>query len=122
MESLSDENKNGINDADLDSILSAALPAPPDKIVAGITPFKKAMKRVAVGLALSMLFLNLLNFLVLVFLSVIGFVLQLLGFRTLRRENKWFRACYILAYLKLLLLFLSLSLDATVYRKTLGRR
>lgn len=118
MESLSDENKNGINDADFDSILSAALPAPPDKIVAGITPFKKAMKRVAVGLALSMLFLNLLNFLVLGFLSVIGFVLQLLGFRTLRRENKWFRACYILAYLKLLLLFLSLSLDATVYRKT----
>ena len=42
-------------------------------------------------------------------------ILQLLGFRPLRRENRWFRACWLLAVLRAALFLPCIVLNATIY-------
>ena len=67
---------------------------PPEEIVEEVTPWKRAMNRVLVGMALSTVTLNFL--LLDTILPAIGVVLMLLGFRSLRCENRWFRSCFAL--------------------------
>ena len=65
---------------------------PQDDVVEEITPWKKAMNRVLIGMALSA---STLNFLCLDYiLPAIGMVLSILGFRTLRREKVFFSPLY----------------------------
>ena len=87
--------------------------APPDDLIPQITPWRKAINRVLWGCALTAITLNflLLNYL----LPAIGLVLMLLGFRTLRRENRWFRLCYVLSALRCALTGYSLIRNTTVF-------
>ena len=74
---------------------ASALP-PPEKI----NPWQMAMTQVLWGFGLSTI---TLNFLYLDYiLPALGAVLLVLGFRTLRRENRPLRWCYILSIAKLL--------------------
>ena len=74
---------------------ATALP-PPEKI----NPWQMAMTQVLWGFGLSTI---TLNFLYLDYiLPALGAVLLVLGFRTLRRENRPLRWCYILSIAKLL--------------------
>lgn len=74
---------------------ASALP-PPEKI----NPWQMAMTQVLWGFGLSTI---TLNFLYLDYiLPALGAVLLVLGFRTLRRENRQLRWCYILSIAKLL--------------------
>ena len=65
---------------------------PPEEIVADVTPWRRAMNRILFGMALCAITLNFwcLNYI----LPAIGTVLLLLGFRTLRRENRWLGGCF----------------------------
>ena len=94
-------------------LLENAPDTPPDDLIPQITPWRKAMNRVLWGCALTALTLNflLLNYL----LPAIGVVLMLLGFRTLRWENRWFRLCYVLAALRCALTGYSLIRNTTVF-------
>ena len=94
-------------------LLENAPDTPPDDLISQITPWRKAMNRVLWGCALTALTLNflLLNYL----LPAIGVVLMLLGFRTLRRENRWFRLCYALSALRCVLTGYSLIRNTTVF-------
>lgn len=85
----------------------------PDK-AAAVTPWKRAMGRVLAGTALTALGTNLwgLNCL----LPGIGLVLMLLGFRLLRRENRWFRCCFLLTGMQLAYCVFQLILQATPYQ------
>ena len=86
---------------------------PPEDVVANVTPWKKAMNRVLIGMALSAI---TLNFLCLDYiLPAIGMVLSILGFRTLRRENQWFGACFVITLLRAAYLLPSLILNTTIY-------
>lgn len=76
---------------------AAALPPPAD---GEITPWRTAMDRILWGMGLTTITLNFLWLDVL--LPAIGAVLLVLGFRTLRRENRPLRWCYILSIAKLL--------------------
>lgn len=88
------------NDAEFDNLLKTYMTdEPPEEIVKTVTPWKKAMQRVLIGLALSMVTLNL--FLLDYILPAIGAVLSLLGFRTLRKENKQFLGCYVISLINL---------------------
>ena len=89
---------------------------PPEDIVAEVTPWKKSMHRVLIGLAMSSLTLNFwcLNYI----LPAIGFILMLLGFRTLRRENTPFKACYAITLIRSVYYFPMLILNATIYQQT----
>lgn len=75
-----------------DFLLSSVSAEPPADIVNSVSPCKKAMKRVLVGLALNTLILNLfyLNYI----LPTAGTILSILGLRVLRSENKWFKRTY----------------------------
>lgn len=104
-----------IQSAEFDTILQNSLPeTPPENIVHEVTPWRKAVKRILVGLALTTFTLNLWNLDYI--LSTAGMILTLLGFRTLRRENGWFRACYVITAIRTAYKIANLILDATIYR------
>lgn len=104
-------------------LLEHAPDAPPDDLLSQITPWRKAMNRVLWGCALTAITLNF--FLLQYLLPAIGLVLMLLGLRTLRRENTWFRLCYGLAALRCAVAGYSLIRNTTVspdapWEKALG--
>lgn len=106
-----------MNECDFDEMLESAVPElPPDDIVQDVTPWRKAMNRILVGMALCALTLNLLalNYI----LPTIGIILLLLGFRTLRSENAWFKGCWILTLLRTICSFPAIIVNATIYQST----
>ena len=103
-----------MNDREFDALLESAAPElPPDDVAWDVTPWRRAIGRILVGSALCAITLNFfcLNYL----LPTIGVILQLLGFRPLRRENRWFRACRLLAVLRAALFLPCIVLNATIY-------
>ncbi len=105
------------DERDFDSMLAQTVSdLPPEDIVAEVTPWKKSMHRVLIGLAMSSLTLNFwcLNYI----LPAIGFILMLLGFRTLRRENTPLKACYAITLIRSVCYFPMLILNATIYQQT----
>lgn len=86
---------------------------PPDDVARDVTPWRRAIGNILGGSALCSITLNFfcLNYL----LPTIGVILQLLGFRPLRRENRWFRACWLLAVLRAALFLPCIVLNATIY-------
>jgi hypothetical protein len=86
-------------------------------VVREITPGRKAMNHVIIGLALSTFTLNFLylNYI----LPTIGIVLMLLGFRCLRRENVGFKACWILSIIRALYIFPWLIINASIWGKAI---
>lgn len=106
-----------MNEKDFDSMLESTMSElPPDDIVSEVTPWKKSMHRVLIGLAMSSLTLNFwcLNYI----LPAIGFILMLLGFRTMHRENSPFKACYAITLIRSVYYFPMLILNATIYQQT----
>ena len=96
-----------MSDERLDELIASALPdTPPDAVAGGVTPWRRAMTQVLWGLGLSSITFNFygLNYI----LPAIGHLLMLCGFRTLRRENRWFSALYVTAVLRLLVFFAAL--------------
>ena len=88
---------------DFDALLRSALPElPPQDVVREVTPLGGTVKLITWGLTLCSVTLNIGSLLPLL-MRVSGTLLCLFGFRRLRRENGWFRACYGLAILRLAL-------------------
>lgn len=88
---------------------------PPDAVISAVNPWRKAMNRVLWGLALTTVTFNflLLDYI----LPAIGVILMLLGFRSLRRENGWFRTSYILTILDAIQRLPFLVLYATIHHQ-----
>ena len=85
---------------------------PPEEIVAEVTPWRRAMNRILFGMALCAITLNFLclNYI----LPAIGTVLLLLGFRALRRENRWLGGCFAVAVIRAACFFATLILNTTI--------
>lgn len=82
-------------DTELESLLAESLSAPPpDVLISEITPWRQAMNRVLTGLALTSITLNFLWLDTI--LPTIGMVLLLLGLRTLRQENRYFKLWWMI--------------------------
>lgn len=92
---------------------ASSLP-PDDGLVEEITPWRRAMRRALLGIALNLVTLNFwcLNYL----LPAIGTLLLLLGFRALRRENRGFALCWHLALLQAVVRYACLILNAAVWQ------
>lgn len=102
-----------MTDGDFETLLAQSVPdIPPEEIVAGVTPWKRAMDRILFGMALCTITLNFwyLNDI----LPAIGTVLLLLGFRTLRRENRWLGGCFAIAVIRAVCFFSALILNTTI--------
>ncbi len=108
---------NNLNEQEFDSMLQSSMAEiPPDDIAYEVTPWRKAINRILTGFALGAITLNFLglNY----FLPAIGMILTILGFRTLRRENKWFNACWIITVVRSAYYFPTLILNTTIYQST----
>ena len=92
-----------------DFFLSSVSAEAPSDIVNSVTPWKKAMKRVLIGLALNALIFNIfyLNYI----LPVIGTILSVLGLRVLRSENKWFKRTYVIVIIHAIYKFFILVIN-----------
>lgn len=117
---MTDKNWNTADETEFEAMLSESLDTlPPADVTEGVTPWRKAMSQVLWGCALTSLTLNflLLNYI----LPAIGTMLMFLGFRTLRRENKWFRLCFLSSAVKVPLMIFMLTLNATIYSSQVYR-
>lgn len=102
-----------MTDADFEAMLARSVPdVPPEEIVAEVTPWRRAMNRILFGMALCAVTLNFLclNYI----LPAIGTVLLLLGFRTLRRENRWLGGCFAVTVIRAAYFFATLILNTTI--------
>ncbi len=103
------------NDIDLRTVFSESFSAlPPEEVVRDVTPWKRAMNRVLIGMVLCTITLNFwyLNYI----LPAVGMVLWLLGLRALRRENGYFTACFVLILLRCACFFPTLILNTFACR------
>lgn len=104
-----------MTDRDFDKLMEEALPElPPDDVALEITPWRRAMGYIIGGSGLCSITLSFLNLEIL--LPLIGVLCQLLGFRALRRENRWFGLCWWCAAIRCVLILPSVAVDATIYR------
>lgn len=92
---------------------------PPDNdVINKITPWKKAANRLLIGFALNTVTFNFLSLNYI--LPTIGFFLLLLGFRSLRHENRALKACWIISVIRAVYFFPVLILNATIWQKTVS--
>lgn len=111
---MSEQKKPFMDEADFDALLTRSMPElPPEDIVTRTNPGKPAINRILTGYFLYNFTIHFIGLDLL--LPAIGQILALLGFRTLQRENSWFRACYALEWLHAVYLFGQLILDATIF-------
>lgn len=116
---MTDRDLNNINEQEFDALLEQSLSQlpPPDDVANAVTPWKKAMKWVLWGLGLSTLTLNFANLDTI--LGGIGIILLLLGFRTLRSENRWFAAAFCLTILRAAQFFPATILQSTIWQEAI---
>ena len=115
---MNDHEWKTTNEKDFESILESSVSdLPPKDVVAEVTPWKKAMNRILLGMTLSAITLNFwgLNYI----LPAIGMVLSMLGFRTLRHENKWFKNCFIITVIRAAYFFPMLILNTTIIQRSI---
>ena len=111
---MSDRDWRDLTDGELDAEIENTAPEiPPEGVVERVSPCGRALARGLTGISLVILNLNFLglNYI----LPAIGAVLSILGFRILRRENRWFAALYVITLVQSVYLFCLLMLNATVY-------
>lgn len=85
----------------------------PDADAREITPWKRAMERIVCGIGLTTCTLNFLylNYL----LPAVGVVLLWLGFRALRKENRYFALCWLIGLYDVVSKFVELVGNATLW-------
>ncbi len=88
-----------MTDRDFDQLLYQGADQLPPKSVEQTSPdpWRQALLLICWGIALTSITLNFLNLQYI--LPAVGAMLLCLGFRSLRRENGWFRQCYVLSIL-----------------------
>ena len=107
-----------MTDADFEAMLARSVPdVPTEEIVAEVTPWRRAMNRILFGMALCAITLNFLclNYI----LPAVGTVLLLLGFRTLRRENRWLGGCFAVTVVRAVYFFATLVLNTTILQSAM---
>lgn len=100
------------DEREFDRMLEDVLSMEPlsDNSAAAVTPWKAAMERIVLGIGLTSITLNFLYLQYL--LPTLGIVCLWLGTRTLRRENGWFTAAWVISVVKLAAQFVNLVLLA----------
>ncbi|MDY3013910.1 MAG: hypothetical protein SOR61_01690 [Evtepia sp.] len=101
-------------DRNWETMIEERLPSlPPEDMVQEVTPWRRSMNRVLVGLALRAFNVQLLGLQYL--LPLAGTLLVLLGFRALRGENRWFRRGFWVSVGQMAFLLVRLTLLSTIW-------
>ena len=103
-----------MTDKEFDLFLEESMDAPPPAELSDeFTPWRGAMNRIFWGTVWTTITLNFLYLDVI--LTAVGHIMQLLGYRALRKENKWFRLGYGLSWLRLSWWILNFAVHCTIY-------
>lgn len=116
---MRDPDWDSMDEQEFDALLeSSFIQPPPEQVVAEVTPWKQATKRVLIGIALTTVTLNFwwLNYI----LPAIGMALMLLGFRALRQENRWFGTGFWISVYRAVYLYATLILNSTIWFSTVS--
>lgn len=109
----------GMNEREFDILLEDIIETPPvADMPQDINPWHKAMDRVLWGTGLTTLTLNFLNLDMI--LPAIGSILLLLGYRTLRNENGWFKAAYVISAVRAVWFCIFVFFQSTVLVEETG--
>ena len=102
---------------DFDCTLATSLSElpPPEETVRAVTPFRTAMDRIVLGLCLTCFTLHFLYLDYL--LPAAGTMALYLGFRSLRKNNRWFQIGWIISGCKAISLYTNFVLQATPLRE-----
>lgn len=110
---MTDKQFDQLSEQEFDLYLEEIIEAPPPADISNeFKPWRKAMNRILWGTGLTTLTLNFLNLDTI--LPGIGIILMVLGYRTLRNENKWFKAAYFIAIARALWFCMSVFFHSTV--------
>ena len=106
-----------MTDKEFDLFLEDTIDAPPPAELADeFTPWRRAMNRILWGTVWTTITLNF--WYLDVILTAAGHIMQLLGFRALRTENKWFRLGYGLCWTRVVWWILNFGVNCTIYSGT----
>ena len=116
---MSDREWNSLNEQEFEAMLESSVSElPPEEIVKEVTPWKKAVNRILTGMALCTVTLRFGGLDLSTVLPAVGIVLLFLGFRALRRENKWFQCCFITTVFRAAFFFFTVVLKTTILYST----
>lgn len=116
---MTNKDFENLNECEFDMLLEDIVEAPPTgDMPQDINPWRKAMNRVLWGTCLTTLTLNFLNLDTI--LPAIGLILLLLGHRTLRNENGWFKTAYIISAARAAWFCISVFFQSTVLMEESG--
>lgn len=116
---MRDPDWEAMDEQEFEALLESSVDQPPPEVVvAQVTPWRLATKRILTGIGLTTVTLNFwwLNYL----LPTIGMALMLLGFRALRRENRWLGLCFGITLLRAVYLYATLVLNSTIWSSTVS--
>lgn len=103
-----------MTDRDFDALLRDTMQdLPPEDVPETVNPWGRAMTLLIAGLVLTSITVRFFN--LDLFLPALGWILMVTAFRSLRRENRWFRACWILSGVRALYQGALLILAATIW-------
>ncbi|MBQ7291406.1 MAG: hypothetical protein IJW76_06775 [Clostridia bacterium] len=110
---MSEKNFGAMNDAEFEEMLAEGIESslPSEEVVELVSPWHKSVKRVLWGFALTLLDLQFLYLQYI--LPATGFFMLLFGLRALRKENKFFSAAYVLAWVRSVYFFSTLIINAS---------
>ena len=99
---MSGQDWKSVDGAQLDELLEREAPeVPPERVAHGVTPWRRGIERTVLGLGLSAVSLDLTILegvpLLEDLFQPLCTLLAVLGLRSLRRENLWFRLCWAMA-------------------------
>lgn len=116
---MTNKDFENLNDREFDMLLEDIIEEPSaSDMPQDINPWRKAMNRVLWGTGLTTLTLNFLKLDTI--LPAIGLVLLILGYRTLRNENGWFKAAYIISTVRAVWFCISTFFQSTVLMEESG--
>lgn len=111
---MTDKELSELSEQDFDLYLEDITDRrPPDDLDNAFKPWRKAMNRILWGSGLTTITLNMwhLDWI----LPAIGLILLILGFRTFRKENKWFKLAYIISWIRSIWWLLVFAIHMTIY-------
>lgn len=116
---MRDPDWESMDEQEFEALLESSVSQPPpEEVVAEVTPWRLATRRILTGIGLTTITLNFfwLNYL----LPAVGMALMLLGFRALRLENRWLGLCFKITVLRAVYLYATLILNSTIWFSTVS--
>ncbi len=107
---MTEQNQNELFDRELIDLLPEEVPEDMSDVV---NPWYKPMMQIVFGLGFTSIVLHF--FQLDVILPAIGWLLLLLGFRVLRKENKWFRIAWIVSIIGVSVTLFQIVLNSTIW-------